>query len=389
MAERSSPIRRRPVLAAAGSVVLAASTLAAVPAATASGGSAGSGAARAVVARGLNSPRLLSFRPNGTLFIAEAGKGGKGPCVVGPTGKVCFGSTGSVTRIRHGKQMRVLKGLPSLAGAGGAEPIGPADVRVTGHGRYVLSIGIGQDTKNRRALGRQARLLGTLATGRLGRHHRPHVLADLAAFEARTNPDKSVAHDSDPTGFIMTRHGFIGTDSGGNTLVRSRIRHAHRARISDVAVFGTRNVKAPDGSTVPMQAVPTSVSRGPDGALYVSQLTGFPFPKGAAHIFRVVPGHRPTVYASGLTNVTNLAWWHRKLYAVEIAANGLLDKHTGFPSPTGALVRVHRGDNSMLDTVAGHLRSPYGLAVRRGSAYVSTCTLCGPGAGTVTRIRLR
>jgi hypothetical protein len=136
-----------------------------------------------------------------------------------------------------------------------------------------------------------------------------------------------------------------------------------------------------------MQAVPTSVAVGPDGALYVSQLTGFPFPANGASIFRVVPGRAPTVYASGLTNVTDLAWSHGRLYAVQIAAEGLISP-TGFPAPVGSLVRVHRGDNSTEDTVAGGLPSPYGVAIRHGAAYVSTCTLCGAGQGEVTRIPL-
>jgi hypothetical protein len=37
-----------------------------------------------------------------------------------------------------------------------------------------------------------------------------------------------------------------------------------------------------------MQAVPTSVAVAPDGAYYVGQLTGFPFPVGGARVFRVV-----------------------------------------------------------------------------------------------------
>jgi len=41
----------------------------------------------------------------------------------------------------------------------------------------------------------------------------------------------------------------------------------------------------------PTQAVPTSVRVGPDGALYVSELSGF---AGSANVLRVVPGHAPT-----------------------------------------------------------------------------------------------
>jgi hypothetical protein len=217
------------------------------------------------------------------------------------------------------------------------------------------------------------------------------VAADLAAYEARANPDGSVAHDSDPTGLAVTRRGLVGTDSGGNTLVRGRLRHGDgdgdgddRMHVRAIAVFPDRTVDF-NGSQVPMQAVPTAVAVGPHGVLYVSQLTGFPFPPGAANIYRVVRGHAPTVYASGLTNVTDLTWSHHRLYAVQISDKGLLNE-TGLPM--GSLLRVHAGDNSMEDTVAGNLPAPYGVAIRHRAAYVTTCTVCA-GGGTVTRIPLR
>ena len=89
-----------------------------------------------------------------------------------------------------------------------------------------------------------------------------------------------------------------------------------------------------------MQAVPTSVVRGPDGAYYVGTLTGFPFQPGAARVFRVVPGKAPKIYATGFTNIIDLAFGpDRKLYVLEIAHNGLLSG-----DPTGALIRVgHNG----------------------------------------------
>jgi hypothetical protein len=385
-------LRPRPLVAVSGSLALGASVLLGAPAAQA-GSAEGSGSSGAgeptVVAAGLNSPRLLSFGPRGALYVAEAGTGGRGPCVTGETGQVCFGKTGSVTRIAHGHQRRVLTGLPSLAGAGGSEPIGPSDVHVARGGFYVLSTGLGQEVEARRTLGHAARRMGTYSAGRLG-EHRFLVLADLARFEARHNPDRSTAHDSDPSGFIFSRHGFVGTDSGGNTLVRATLRWSDRhvirrgGNVRALAVFRDVTVPQPGGGTGPMQAVPTAVAKGPDDAYYVSQLTGFPFPPGAAHIFRVVPGHAPTVYASGLTNVTDLTWSHGRLYAVQIADGGLLNA-TGLPM--GSLVRVHRGDNSPEDTVLGNLPAPYGVAIRHGAAYVSTCTVCAGGGG-VTRVPL-
>jgi len=366
----------RTALALGGSLALGAATLVGGPTSSA----APAPPAGRVVAHGLNNPRLLSFGPGG-LYVAEAGAGGAGACVNGDTGTVCFGRTGSVTRIGHGQQRRVLSHLPSLAGAKGAEAIGPADVQVRSGGRYVLSIGIAQDIKARHSLGSSARRMGTWVTGRFG--HRSHVLADILAFETRANPDHSKAHDSDPTGIVVRRHSVVGTDSGGNTLLRAR-RHHLSPHIRALAVFPDVTVKLPGGKEGRMQAVPTSVTARHRGAYYVSQLTGLPFPVGAAHIFKVIPGHAPRVWASGLTNVTDLTWSHGRLYAVQIADGGLLNAKG---LPMGSLLRVHRGDNKTEDTVAGNLPAPYGVAIRHHAAYVSTCAVCA-GGGEVRRIPL-
>ena len=126
--------------------------------------------------------------------------------------------------------------------------------------------------------------------------------------------------------------------------------------------------------------MPTSVVQGADGAYYISQLTGFPFEKGDANIWRVVPGQPATVYASGLTNLTDLAFApDGSLYAVEIASNGLLN------GPIGALVKINPGSNQH-ETVVGSLFAPYGVAFGR-AAYVTTCAVC-TGGGQVIKIEL-
>jgi hypothetical protein len=128
--------------------------------------------------------------------------------------------------------------------------------------------------------------------------------------------------------------------------------------------------------------VPTSVVRGPDGAFYVGELTGFPFPVGHARVWRVVPGYPPTVYAGGFTNVIDLAWGpDRKLYVLEIAHHGLLSG-----DQTGALIRVDRMGRRTLLASSG-LTAPGGLAIRGRYAYVSNCSVCA-GKGAVLRISL-
>lgn len=337
------------------------------------------------VASGLDNPRHLSFSHK-ALYVVEAGVGGSGPCFPGPEGgEVCYGESGAVTRVLPGRSKRVLSGLPSLAEAGGASAIGPADFRVTKHRRYALSMGLGADPALRDqlpALGK--RLMGTLAGGVLNGQV-PRVIADLAGYEAGTDPD-GAGPDSNPTG-IMGRPGrwMAVTDSGGNDLVA--VRPNRRARA--VAVFGSPGTvpnpfppPPPAPQDVPMQAVPTSVVRGPDGALYISELTGFPFAPGYSRIHRYVRGMPPTVYATGLTNVTDLAWHRGSLYAVQLSSVGLLNEPA---LPMGSLVKVTPG--APLETVAGSLPAPYGVAFHDGAAHVTTCSVCAD-AGSVIRVPL-
>ena len=70
-------------------------------------------------------------------------------------------------------------------------------------------------------------------------------------------------------------------------------------------------------------AVPTCVDRGPDGAFYVSELTGTGNAAGAAVVWRVVPGQAPTEWASGLTSVTGCGFGtDGQFYAVEFSTKG-------------------------------------------------------------------
>lgn len=340
-----------------------------------------------VVASGLDNPRLLSFSPTGQLYVAEAGRGGKLPCAThAEMGRYCLGLTGAITRVNpRGPDRRVVTGLPSIAGT--TDTLGPSDVEVGRNGQYVVSIGLGGDLKWRQAFGRAGARLGTLLEGRLN-HGRPWVLADIARYEKDANPDRTDV-DSNPTGIFRSGRSWYFTDSGGNYAGKV----SHNRRISTVAVLPpvpTTKAVTMGNQTLPVgfpaDAVPTSVVRGPDGALYISQLTGFPFEKGAASIWRVAAGGgTPTKWATGLTNVTDLAFARDgRLYAVQLSANGLLSTPQG-KTPTGSLVRVTPHGSSHT-TVAANLTAPYGVAFAGRTAYVSTCSVC-KGGGQVLAIR--
>ena len=261
----------------------------------------GSGTRIEVIATGLDNPRGLIVAPGGVVLVTEAGAAGVGPCAPGPGGaEFCLSRTGAVTAIWQGQQRRVVTGLPSFGAPDGSEVLGPHDIALTSSD-VLVTIGLGTDPANRAALGRGGRLIGQLV--RLTPDG-PRGFADLARFEARNDPDQGqpgTGPDSNPFGLLPGRDGsVVATDAGGNDLLRID-RHG---RISVIAVFPVRPTPGPGGVIIPMDFVPTTVVRGPDGAYYVGQLTGFPFPPGGARVWRVVPGKAPTVYADGFTKAT-------------------------------------------------------------------------------------
>jgi hypothetical protein len=135
-----------------------------------------------------------------------------------------------------------------------------------------------------------------------------------------------------------------------------------------------------------MQAVPTSVVKGPDGAYYVGQLTGFPFPPGGANVWRVRPGHAPEVFAGGFTNIIDIAFDKRgRLYVLEIATGGLLNTPED-ELPVGRLVRVNK--NGSRKTLASEgLAAQGGFVLGHGAAYITNNSILSD-AGQVVKVKL-
>ncbi|MEU3456774.1 ScyD/ScyE family protein [Micromonospora sp. NPDC006766] len=151
----------------------------------------------------------------------------------------------------------------------------------------------------------------------------------------------------------------------------------------------TKSVQAssgrrPPGRPVRRRPVPTTVAAGPDGALYVGQLTGFPFPVGGAKVWRVVPGKAPAVAAGGFTNIADIAFDKKgRLLVLEIFANGLLSGDA-----TGALIRVER-DGSRTELARAGLVTPTAVAVAHdGTIYISNKGTV-VGQGEVLRLQAR
>jgi hypothetical protein len=342
-----------------------------------------------VIATGLVNPRGLNFGPEGALYVAEAGSGGTGPCIVNSNGQlVCYGPTGAVTRIslrEPSLKSRVVTGLPSLAGPTGASATGAHDVDFQGRGNGFVTIGAALDPARRLVDGAHPEFAAVGAKfGRLVRFQpngKWSYAEDLSAFELLENPDGG-AFDSNPYGILALPGHLVFTDAGGNSLNEV----AANGSISNLAAFFDRVVPFAGGQ-VSMQAVPTTVAKGPDGAFYVGQLTGFPFPAGGANVYRVpADGGSPEVFASGFTKIIDIAFGpDGSLYVLQISA-------AGGPPPAGgpgSLIRVSPDGTTRTTIVApgAGLVAPGGIAFDAdGSIYVTNHSVEPNGVGTVVKV---
>src|SRR2546421_11600046 len=87
------------------------------------------GAGVRVSATGLNNPRGVEVAPDGSVFVAQAGVGGRVKCLNSPeTGKQCFGFTGSIDRVANGHRERWAAGYLSGGNPNGSFAVGMDDI---------------------------------------------------------------------------------------------------------------------------------------------------------------------------------------------------------------------------------------------------------------------
>jgi sugar lactone lactonase YvrE len=367
------------------------------------------------VVTGLDSPRGVAIGPDGTIYVAEVGTGGTESCIQHvELGEMCFGMTGGISSISDGTATRIVDGLISGVTATG-DTLGISDVAVADDGALWFTLG-------GPAAGTEVRdsITGGEGLGHVFRVEdggEPQPVADFVAYETENNPDADQPGNEEPdsnlNSLAQTAEGLVVADAGANTLYSLD----PSGEISVVAVFPVVMMEAPPpppapaaspaaavspaaatspataaGSPaapqmVPMDPVPTSVTVGPDGAYYVGQLTGFPFPPGGASVFRVSAEGEVTTYASGFTNVIDVAFGEDgTLYVLEIARDGLLSADPAAGPPAGGLWRVPPGGGTPERIAVEGLLMPGGMAVADdGTLYISNCAVC-PDAGSIVSL---
>ena len=359
---------------------------------------AGFAATFSVVADGLDNARGLSFAPDGALYVTEAGSGGTGACIPSPTGgDLCYGTSGAVTRIANGTQERVLTNLPSLALPDGTSAFGTQDIKFDATGNPYIIIGYAADPALRDTV-LNSPDLGKIVAANFATNSWT-IVADLANYELANNSD-SADVDSNPTAFILDGKKVIAVDAGANALLSVGTDGSNLQAIATFGqevlanpVFPPSNSVAFDPTQVPsttavlpteftIQATPTGVAKGSDGAYYVSQFTGFPFPEGGARIFRIDPDGKTSIYADGFTQLIDLEFdaqgnLYALQYANQSAWKGNLDGSVIEIAPDGTRTTLLSGDG---------LVSPSSLAVSPDGAVYVTNASDRPGASQVLRI---
>ena len=283
-----------------------------------------------VIADHLNNPRGLAPAPGGGLYLAEAGSGGKVCVGGGEQGTTCIGKTGSFDLVtKHGVK-RIVTGLISGSGEGGVAAEGPVSVSPGPDGTFYGLFGLNSHVvPPKGAIPAKLRAAALAELGRLVRvspHHSVKFVSnvgdqDWAWTSTRVKLAPKSFPDSNPNAVLYSHGHRYVADAGANALAE-----VHRNGVAKVIAF----FRVPKGSQSD-SSVPTCVARGPDGALYVGELLGGFYSPGHARIWRVVPGHAPKVWATGLTTVQGCGFGRDgAFYATEYQVGGL----TRVPRPT-------------------------------------------------------
>ncbi len=301
-----------------------------------------------IVAQGLTNPRGFTWSSDGTLYVALAGNGG---------------TSAGVVKIENGTATAVVDGLPSdVSDQGSVE--GVADVAFLGDDLYLLLEGAGPGHK-----------APETPTGvyKVGADGKPTLVADLSTWvkdnptaevpdhEPYGNPYKLLAGEDQLWVLIATPDQVVTVKPDGTIT-----------RFVDLTKDGGHQVR-------------TGIAAAPDGTLYVSALSPFPYEDGTTKVTKIAADGTFSDAWTGLTAVTDVAVGQDgTLYALELSTNNT--PKTVMTPGTGKLVH-QTGPATSEDVVTG-LTAP--IAMRFGAdgqLYVASPAVgADHGEGTIVKV---
>lgn len=218
-----------------------------------------------VIRAGLDNPRQINILGRGQILVAEAGHG-KTSC----DQPFCAGFTGQVTLLT-GKTQRavpIMTKLLSAAGSDGSFAVGADGASKRPGGNY-YAVMTYPPAGEQLPPGVKKRQLGKLLSR--GPAGRLRVVANISRYEINNNPDGEIV-ESNPYSVLALKDQILVADAAGDSILS--VRNGRVRLWALMPEYGPR-----------LDAVPTVISKGGDGDIYVGELHSFRSGKAKVHRF--------------------------------------------------------------------------------------------------------
>ncbi len=356
-----------------------------------------------ILAEGLNNPKGLAFAPDGSLYVTEAGTGGDGPSIPSPSGQgdLHYGLSGAICKIENGTVQRILTGLPSVAFPDGSGAAGPHDIKFDADGTAYVLLGYAANPAFRESLGDTS--LGTIITLEESNNTWSSIadIINCEAIKKIASGDNEVA--SNPLSLYVDSNKLVIVDAGANSIFSVNTDGSDLELIAAIPEriltnpifpgaksqnFDRGHVPAPGAyrqappSQISIQSVPTDVVKGADGAYYVCEFSGFPFPEGGANIYKISASGELEVFASGFTQLIDMTFdAEGSLYVLQH-----MNQSGWKGNADGALIKISSNGERTTLIEGNGLEMPSALTIGHDGAFYIINRGGRPGIGQVIRI---